>query len=117
MEPLSATPLAVSGAMEQLRNRPVAMPDARHGDLRKAAEEFEAMAIAEMLRPMFETIPDDPMFGGGPGEKMFRSLLINEYGKAISGKGGIGLADNIHAALIEAQAAASVGQTREETGA
>lgn len=73
-------------------------------ETRKAAEDFEAMFITEMLKPMFEGSYDtDPMFGGSHGEEMFQSLMLDEYGKNISASGGIGIADSIEAQLLKYQ--------------
>lgn len=84
----------------------VQMPSADTKNMKaieKAAEEFEAMFVAEMLRPMFETIESDEMFGGGQAEETWRGLLIDEYGKSIAKAGGIGLADHVKAAMIQMQ--------------
>lgn len=77
--------------------------------LRKAANEFETQFLSQMLTPMFETIETDPMFGGGHGEEMFRSLLVNEYGKQMSTRGGFGIADSVYRELLRAQEASSHG--------
>ncbi|HYH39705.1 MAG TPA: rod-binding protein [Azospirillum sp.] len=77
--------------------------------LRKAANEFETQFLSQMLAPMFETIETDPMFGGGHGEEMFRSLLVNEYGKQMSTRGGFGIADSVYRELLRAQEASSHG--------
>jgi peptidoglycan hydrolase FlgJ len=69
----------------------------------KTSEDFEAVFITEMLKPMFEALEVDPVFGGGKGEEVFRDLQLNEYGKMISKQGGIGLADNVRAQLIHLQ--------------
>ena len=72
--------------------------------VRKAAEEFESMFVAEMLKPMFEETNEvDPMFGGSHGEEMFESLMIDEYGTTISRAGGIGIADSIEAQMLKYQ--------------
>ncbi len=69
----------------------------------QASEEFEAIFLSQMLAPMFETVEEDPMFGGGPGESMYRSLLVEEYGKIVAQTGGIGLADHLQQELIRLQ--------------
>ena len=69
----------------------------------QAAKEFESVFISQMLQPMFEGIDVDPMFGGGSGEKVWRNMLVQEYGKIISQSGGIGIADNIKVELLKAQ--------------
>lgn len=72
--------------------------------IRQKAEEFEAMFVTEMLKPMFDSIEEtDPMFGGSHGEKIFKSLMIDEYGKNIAANGGIGIADSIEAQLLQYQ--------------
>lgn len=69
----------------------------------KAAQDFEAVYISEMLKPMFETVEVDDMFGGGKGEEVFRGLLTQEMGKSIAKQGGFGLADMVKAQLIKIQ--------------
>jgi Rod binding domain-containing protein len=63
--------------------------------LRKTAEDFEAQFISQMLGHMFSGIKTDSLFGGGHGEDMYRSLLVDEYGKAVAKRGGYGIADSI----------------------
>lgn len=73
--------------------------------VRRAAEEFEAVFIAQMMAPMFEGLETDEMFGGGPGEDLYRSILVEEYGKSIARAGGIGLSDAIQREIIRLQEA------------
>ena len=76
------------------------------GDLertRHAAEEFEAAFLAQMLGPMFSGLRTDGFFGGGQGEEMFRSLMINEYGRLMSQASGIGVADAVMAEMLDIQ--------------
>lgn len=68
-----------------------------------AAKEFESMFLGEMLKPMFEDNNADSMFGGGETEKMFRSLLVDEYGKLVSRSGKVGIADSVMRAMLAAQ--------------
>lgn len=68
-----------------------------------AAQEFEAVFVSEMLKPMFEGIKTDPMFGGGQAEKTYKSMMMQEYGKSIAAAGGIGIADHVKAELIRIQ--------------
>lgn len=75
----------------------------RDGRAREAAEAFEAMVIAQMLAPMFATLPTDGPFGGGHAEGVYRSMMVDEIGKTIARGGGIGLADNVHAEILKLQ--------------
>lgn len=69
----------------------------------KAASEFEAYVVGFMLNSLFEGIPTDGMMGGGLGENMFRSLLLEEYGKNIAQSGGLGIRQQILRALEQRQ--------------
>lgn len=69
----------------------------------EAAQDFEAVFISEMLKPMFNMVEVDETFGGGKGEEVFRDLMVQEYGKSIAKQGGIGLSAQIKAELIKMQ--------------
>jgi len=71
--------------------------------LREKAEDFEAVFLSQMLRPMFDTVPTDGMTGGGQAESVYRGLMVEEMGKSISKSGGIGIADSIYRELIKLQ--------------
>ena len=73
----------------------------REDQARKAAEEFEAMFIGQMLTHMFAGIETNEMFGGGHGEDVYRSMMIDEYGKLMSKAGGIGIADHVTKTLLD----------------
>ena len=67
------------------------------------ARDFEAVFLAEMMKPMFESVDVDPLFGGGQTEEIFRGMQVQEYGKQIAEKKGIGLADFVKRELIRVQ--------------
>ena len=70
----------------------------------KAAQDFEAMALGELLQPMFDTVDTaHALFGGGDGEAAWRPLLVQETAKQIAAKGGLGLARPIYAAMLRMQ--------------
>lgn len=73
--------------------------------IRKVAEDFEAVFLSQMLKPMFANLGAEKPFGGGTAEDMWRSLQVDEFGKAISRKGGIGIADNIFREMLKLQEA------------
>lgn len=73
--------------------------------LKAQAEDFEAMVVSQMLTPMFEGVKTDGPFGGGAGEGAFRGFLIQEYGKAIAARGGIGLSDMLIRSLLVSEEA------------
>jgi len=70
---------------------------------RQAAEDFEAVFISQMLTPMFEGLGKNDYFGGGPGEDIYRSMLIEQYGKSVARTGGLGLADSVQKEILKLQ--------------
>ncbi len=68
-----------------------------------AAREFEAVFISEMMKPMYEGLETDGMFGGGQAEKIFRSVMLQEYGKIMSQTGRVGIAPHIQEEMIKLQ--------------
>ncbi len=102
----------IANAMNIAQSAPVQAPAqaANVTAAKKAAQDFEAVFISQMLAPMFEGISTDGPFGGGEGEGMFRSLMIDQYGKQMAAQGGIGLADHVTKALLKHQEAARVVQ-------
>lgn len=71
-----------------------------------AAQDFEAQFISTMTQSMFAGLKTDGPFGGGQGEEMFRSLLVDQYGTQIAKSGGIGIADTIYSEILKLQEAA-----------
>jgi Rod binding domain-containing protein len=74
--------------------------------LRTVAKEFESMVLTQLLAPMFEALDADGFGGGGSGERMFRPMLVERYADAMTGAGGIGVADAVLAELVRLQEAA-----------
>jgi Rod binding domain-containing protein len=71
--------------------------------IENAAKEFEAVFLSEMIKPMFNDIRPNEVFGGGKGEEIFQSMMIQEYGKMMSDRGGLGIADQVKAEMIRIQ--------------
>ena len=72
-------------------------------EIRAAAEDFEAVFLAEMLRPMFESLQTDGMFGGGSSERVYQSFMVQEYGKSMAKANSIGIADMVERELLKMQ--------------
>ena len=72
-------------------------------EARKAGEEFESMFMSQMLSHMFAGIETNEMFGGGHGETMMRSMLVDEYAKEMTRAGGIGIADAVTREILKIQ--------------
>jgi len=70
---------------------------------KKAAQQFESVFISEFMGQMFEGIPTDGPFGGGQGEEMFRSLMVDQYANQMEKQGGFGLAAPVASHLLKLQ--------------
>lgn len=75
----------------------------REQKINETAQEFEAVFIGQMLQHMFAGVEVDEEFGGGHGEEMFKSLIVDEYGKLMAKSGGIGLADHVRQEMLNLQ--------------
>lgn len=70
---------------------------------RKTAQDFEAFFLSQVLQPMFAGLDTAPPFGGGAAEKVWQSLLVDQYGKSMAESGGIGIADSVQREILRAQ--------------
>jgi flagellar protein FlgJ len=79
----------------------VALPPRPSADQIEAGKQMESHFLAEMLS--FTGLNATPEgFGGGAGEDQFSSFLRREQANQITQAGGIGLAEIIAKALMEA---------------
>ncbi len=80
------------------------------GDWRKAGD-FAAMAIGELLQPIFDTVHlSTTLFGGGTGEAAWKPILVQAIGQGIARDGGLGLTDTVFRELLRQQQAAATPQ-------
>ena len=72
--------------------------------LRKSAEDFTAVALNELLKPMFDGADDsDGPFGGGAAERAFKPMMITEIAKQMARSGGLGLAEPVYQQMLRLQ--------------
>ncbi|MCB1172998.1 MAG: rod-binding protein [Leptospiraceae bacterium] len=85
-----------------LNGKPVA--NAReHERLRKAAGDFQAIFIGQMLKAMRANLhPENGMLYGGNRQKIFEDMLYDEYAKNLSASSDFNLADQIYKQLSPA---------------
>ncbi len=74
-----------------------------NGKAREAADEFEAMFLTQVLNSMTSGLEIDGLFGGGPAEGIYRSMLNDEYAKSVSRQGGVGIADVVYKEMLALQ--------------
>lgn len=78
-------------------------------EARQAAEDFEAFFVTTTLESMFDGVKTDGLFGGGTGEKIYRSMLFNEYGKLMAKSGTVGVSEQVMNSIIAMQEMDSQG--------
>jgi peptidoglycan hydrolase FlgJ len=94
LTPQAPTPAAISRPIQSVDPDKVA----------KSANDFEAMAIGQLLQPMFDTVDTaHDLFGGGPGEEAWKPMLVQEFAKQIANHGGLGLAKPVYDAMLRMQ--------------
>ncbi len=83
------------------------LPPDKVQKIAKAAQEFEAMALGQMLAPIFNTVESSKgPFGGGAGEEAWKPMMVTELAKHLARHGGLGLARPIMQQMIRMQEAA-----------
>ena len=98
-------PLTKPIAGLQNRETPNPAAPATVGRARKAAEEFEAFFLGQAFESMFSGLGGDKLFGAGSSEGVFRSLLVQEYGKEAARSGGVGIAEQVYREILRQQEA------------
>jgi peptidoglycan hydrolase FlgJ len=98
--------LSSARGMESASERMARLNNAKKPDmtqLKAAAQEFESVFMSQMLEHMFSGTETNEMFGGGQAEDIYRSMMIDEYGKLMAKRGGIGIADHVTWQLLQEQ--------------
>jgi len=74
--------------------------------LHKAAEDFTAVALNELLKPMFDSVDiSGGPFGGSSVEEQFKPVMVSEIAKQIARSGGLGLAVPVYQQMLRLQEA------------
>lgn len=77
---------------------------ARRGKIEATAREFEAQFLGVMFQQMFAGVGEGAgLFGGGPGEEMFKSFLTDAMAKQVVKAGGIGVAASVSREMLKLQ--------------
>lgn len=97
------TNILAAGLNQTAQARGISREDRIRAEAKETAVSFEALFLSQMFEHMTSGLDVDPTFGGGPGEKAFRSLLDNEYATSIAKAGGIGVAEPIYREILKLQ--------------
>ena len=99
--PLMDAQTTLQAAQAQAAKQPARMADPAKA--KQAAQDFEAQFLSQMIGQMFAGVSTNGLFDGGNGEKMFRSLLFDQFGKVLARAGGIGIADAVQREILKHQ--------------
>lgn len=69
----------------------------------KVAREFEAVMLTQSFESMFKGVKAGGLTGGGHAERTWRSFMLQEYGKAVSEAGGVGIAQRAYEDIMRMQ--------------
>jgi len=70
-------------------------------ELKKVAEEFEAVFIAQLLKIMRETIEESGMEGSGFGKSIYTELFDQEIALSMARRGALGIGDLIYKSFAD----------------
>jgi Rod binding domain-containing protein len=76
---------------------------AKRSQIKQTAQKFEATFLSSMMQEMFEGVEVSAPFGGGDGEKMFKSFLTEAMAKQMSKAGGIGITAQVEREMLKMQ--------------
>ena len=90
--------------MTPLRPDPAELANPAAARAWQAAQQFEAMALSQLLAPMFDTVDTSAgPFGGGEGEQAFRPFLTDAIARQMAANGGLGLAMPVWRQMLQLQ--------------
>ena len=87
-------------------NAKPALTDAQKAKAHQAAQDFEAVFLNAMIKPMFDDIAgEDTAFGGSREESIYQSMMVDQISKSLASRGGIGIAKHVEKELLQLQEA------------
>jgi flagellar protein FlgJ len=94
MKPTPAAPVAPAAGVDT---------DAKRAAIAQTAQDFEGQFLSNMMGIMFEGVSTEGPFGGGQGEAIFRSFMMDAIGKSIAKRGGIGVGAAVQREMLKLQ--------------
>jgi flagellar protein FlgJ len=101
MSPMSAASAPVDALLARGPQAP--RPGADRAQIKETAQKFEASFLSVMMAQMFQGTDAEAPFGGGEGEKMFKSFYTDAIAKQVTKAGGIGLSSTIEREMLKLQ--------------
>jgi peptidoglycan hydrolase FlgJ len=67
--------------------------------LRQSSRDLEGVFVEQLFKAMRETVPENPLFGGGAGEEMFTGMMDSHLASQVPGTWGDGLGEALYRQL------------------
>jgi len=83
---------------------PTSISGKEKAELKKVAQEFEAVFIAQLLKIMRETIEESGMEGSGFGKSIYTELFDQEIALSMARRGALGIGDIIYKSFNDREA-------------
>lgn len=88
--------LADAAATNGGQNVPMSRIDA-------VSQDFEAVFLSQMMGAMFSGDEMTDFFGGGSTGEIYKSFMMDAYGKSLAKAGGVGIAEQVKKELLKLQ--------------
>jgi flagellar protein FlgJ len=90
--PLPAKPVfAAHAAAADADKLAVKHTEVKNAEVENAAQQFESLLLSQMLKSMWQTVPDGGMLSGSREEEIYRDMLSDAMGDEIAKGQGIGV--------------------------
>jgi flagellar protein FlgJ len=74
-------------------------PSSEEARLRQSSRDLEGVFVEQLFKAMRETVPENPLFGGGAGEQMFTSMMDSHLAAQVPEGWNHGLGESIYRQL------------------
>lgn len=92
-----------TATLAQNANAPTIGANLNLASAKKAGADFEAYFLSQAFESMFSGLDTDPMFGGGSGESIYRSMMIQQYSKVAAQSGATGIGAEVTREILRMQ--------------
>ena len=106
---------AISNSVNFTPVKEVSVSEKSRAELKKVAEEFEAIFIAQLLKVMRETIEESDTEGGGFGKGIYTDLFDQEVALHMARRGALGISDIIYKSFADREENVKTGEPVEAT--
>jgi murein DD-endopeptidase MepM/ murein hydrolase activator NlpD len=101
--PMDMSPVSGKTLDQKIMAAQAASGESQKAELKKVAQEFEAIFIAQMLKVMRSAIEESGMTDGGFGKTIYTELFDQELALNMARHGSIGIADLLYRNLSSAE--------------